>query len=111
MRDDFGDNIFYGHGLTELLGRAAALKDGAVIFACNVSDPERYGVVRLDRNGNPVEVTTPDGMIRTVAVPRGESHVRFSYVPPGFTSACLMTVGAALLIGALFAVERSNRCC
>ena len=51
-----GDNIFYGHGLTEVLGRAAALRDGAVVFAYNVVNPERYGVVRLDRDGNPLEV-------------------------------------------------------
>lgn len=43
-----GDNIFYGHGLTEELRNAAALKEGAVIFAYQVTDPERYGVVAFD---------------------------------------------------------------
>ena len=43
-----GDNIFYGHGLTELLANASAKKDGATVFAYHVSDPERYGVVEFD---------------------------------------------------------------
>lgn len=44
-----GDNIFFGSGLQDLLRRAAALKEGAVIFAHPVSDPERYGVVEFDK--------------------------------------------------------------
>lgn len=43
-----GDNIFFGHGLTELLARAAARASGATVFAYHVSDPERYGVVGFD---------------------------------------------------------------
>lgn len=46
-----GDNIFYGHGLTEQLLAAAALKEGAEIFAYQVTDPERYGVVEFDDKG------------------------------------------------------------
>lgn len=46
-----GDNIFYGHGLTDELRNAAALKEGAVIFAYQVTDPERYGVVAFDNKG------------------------------------------------------------
>ena len=53
VRDDgvslvLGDNIFYGHGLPELLQRAAAQKSGATLFAYRVRDPQAYGVVELD---------------------------------------------------------------
>lgn len=46
-----GDNIFFGHGLTELLGEAAGLREGARIFAYRVDDPSAYGVVSLDAAG------------------------------------------------------------
>jgi glucose-1-phosphate thymidylyltransferase len=43
-----GDNIFYGHGLPDLLQSATARTSGASVFAYHVSDPERYGVVSFD---------------------------------------------------------------
>jgi glucose-1-phosphate thymidylyltransferase len=43
-----GDNIFYGHGLPECLRSAAARPDGATVFAYQVRDPQRYGVVEFD---------------------------------------------------------------
>jgi glucose-1-phosphate thymidylyltransferase len=46
-----GDNIFYGHGLPELLAAAVAREHGATIFGYVVTDPERYGVVELDERG------------------------------------------------------------
>ena len=46
-----GDNIFFGHGLTEKLVSAAAIEQGAEIFAYQVTDPERYGVVAFDDAG------------------------------------------------------------
>ena len=46
-----GDNIFYGHGLPEMLAKAAARKSGATIFGYVVNSPEQYGVVELDGNG------------------------------------------------------------
>jgi glucose-1-phosphate thymidylyltransferase len=46
-----GDNIFFGHGLTDVLQNAARRPSGATVFAYPVSDPERYGVVELDRTG------------------------------------------------------------
>ncbi len=46
-----GDNIFYGHGLVELLQTAAGRQSGATVFGYQVSDPERYGVVTFDSDG------------------------------------------------------------
>lgn len=46
-----GDNIFFGHGLTDLLASAASQDDGATVFGYRVSDPERYGVVGFDGDG------------------------------------------------------------
>jgi glucose-1-phosphate thymidylyltransferase len=46
-----GDNIFYGHGLSEQVQRSAARTSGATVFGYYVKDPERYGVVELDANG------------------------------------------------------------
>ena len=44
-----GDNIFFGHGMSQLFLDAAKLKKGAIVFAYRVDDPERYGVVEFDR--------------------------------------------------------------
>jgi glucose-1-phosphate thymidylyltransferase len=46
-----GDNIFYGHGLGELLQRANERTEGATVFGYHVADPERYGVVSFDDHG------------------------------------------------------------
>ena len=46
-----GDNIFYGHGLTELLQRANTREAGATVFGYWVRDPERYGVAEFDASG------------------------------------------------------------
>lgn len=51
-----GDNVFYGHGLTEELARASARPSGATVFAYRVSDPERYGVIELSDDGKPVAI-------------------------------------------------------
>ncbi len=49
-----GDNIFYGHNLSELLQRSARHASGATVFGYYVSDPERYGVAKFDSDGNVV---------------------------------------------------------
>ncbi|MCT2557807.1 glucose-1-phosphate thymidylyltransferase RfbA [Tsuneonella sp. YG55] len=46
-----GDNLFYGHGLTDLLARAAARSEGATVFGYHVEDPTAYGVVSFDADG------------------------------------------------------------
>lgn len=46
-----GDNIFYGHGLTDLLARASAREAGATVFGYHVQNPEAYGVVSFDAHG------------------------------------------------------------
>jgi glucose-1-phosphate thymidylyltransferase len=51
-----GDNIFYGHGLTDALQRAAARTEGATVFAYRVLDPERYGVVEITDDGRAVSI-------------------------------------------------------
>jgi len=51
-----GDNIFYGHGLAEVLRVSAETTDGATIFAYPVRDPERYGVVEFDADGKAINI-------------------------------------------------------
>jgi len=51
-----GDNIFYGHSLTDILKRAVQLKEGGLIFGYLVKDPKRYGVVEFDENGNVIGI-------------------------------------------------------
>lgn len=51
-----GDNIFYGHDLASMLRRAAKKEDGATVFAYPVNDPERYGVVEFDDDGNAISL-------------------------------------------------------
>jgi glucose-1-phosphate thymidylyltransferase len=51
-----GDNIFYGHGLVDLVRRAAARDTGATVFGYYVRDPERYGVVELDAHSKALSI-------------------------------------------------------
>ena len=51
-----GDNIFYGHGLSEKLRRAASREKGATVFGYQVHDPERYGVVAFDEDGRATSI-------------------------------------------------------
>lgn len=51
-----GDNIFYGHGLPEMLKEAASKQKGATIFGYRVSDPQRYGVVEFDSRGKVLSI-------------------------------------------------------
>jgi glucose-1-phosphate thymidylyltransferase len=51
-----GDNIFYGHGLTDLLIKASQREQGATVFGYYVNDPERFGVVEFDDAGKAVSI-------------------------------------------------------
>ncbi|WP_342078252.1 glucose-1-phosphate thymidylyltransferase RfbA [Yoonia sp. SS1-5] len=51
-----GDNIFFGHGLPELLQAADARPSGGTVFGYHVSDPERYGVVGMDKDGRVTQI-------------------------------------------------------
>ncbi len=66
-----GDNIFYGHGLTELLQQAAARDEGATVFGYHVRDPERYGVAELDARG------------RVLSIEEKPAHPKSPYAVPG----------------------------
>jgi glucose-1-phosphate thymidylyltransferase len=66
-----GDNIFYGHGLSDLLQGAAAREEGATVFGYYVRDPERYGVVEFDGAG------------KAVSIEEKPAHPRSSYAVTG----------------------------
>src|SRR5262249_6728329 len=51
-----GDNIFYGHGLPELLSKAVSRTVGATIFGYVVDTPQQYGVVELDKSGRALSI-------------------------------------------------------
>ena len=51
-----GDNIFYGQGVSRWLQQVSTRTQGATIFAYQVRDPQRYGVVELDAQGRPISI-------------------------------------------------------
>jgi len=66
-----GDNIFFGHGLAGKLKACANLREGALVFAYPVHDPERYGVVEFDADG------------RAISIEEKPKAPRSNYVVPG----------------------------
>ncbi len=66
-----GDNIFFGHGMSEQVHHAAEIKDGAVIFAYPVRDPQRYGVVEFDTKG------------RAISLEEKPEHPKSNFAVPG----------------------------
>jgi glucose-1-phosphate thymidylyltransferase len=60
-----GDNLFFGHGLSDQLQSVAGQEDGATIFAYHVKDPERYGVVEFDDSGNAQSIEEKPGNPRS----------------------------------------------
>ena len=51
-----GDNVFYGHGLSDLLAPGQIQTEGATIFAYHVNDPQRYGIVEFDQSGRALSI-------------------------------------------------------
>jgi glucose-1-phosphate thymidylyltransferase len=51
-----GDNIFFGHGLSDILKDAVAEKEGATVFGYYVKDPQRYGVIEFDKNNHVISI-------------------------------------------------------
>ncbi|TAE56874.1 MAG: glucose-1-phosphate thymidylyltransferase [Nostocales cyanobacterium] len=51
-----GDNIFYGHGFTDILTRAAELQNGGLVFGYKVTNPESYGVIEFDSTGKAISI-------------------------------------------------------
>lgn len=51
-----GDNIFYGHGLTDILSRAAKLQHGGLVFGYKVTEPENYGVIEFNPDGKAISI-------------------------------------------------------
>ncbi|MDI6702683.1 glucose-1-phosphate thymidylyltransferase RfbA [Methanothermobacter wolfeii] len=66
-----GDNVFYGHRFSEILRRAASLRDGAVIFGYYVKDPRPFGVVEFDSEG------------RVISLEEKPEKPKSNYVVPG----------------------------
>lgn len=66
-----GDNIFYGQGFRKILANASARGTGATVFGYHVTDPERYGVVEFDPDGN------------VISIEEKPKHPKSSYAVPG----------------------------
>ncbi len=81
-----GDNIFYGHGLPELLASAGAQTTGGTVFGYQVADPERYGVVAFGADGRAVSI------IEKPEVPLSDFAVTGLYFLDGTAPARAMTV-------------------
>jgi glucose-1-phosphate thymidylyltransferase len=72
-----GDNIFFGHGLPEILARANAQDFGGTVFGYHVADPERYGVAMFDADGRVTE------LVEKPAVPRSNFAITGLYFLDG----------------------------
>lgn len=74
-----GDNIFFGHGLPEMLAAADQRAKGGTVFGYHVADPERYGVVGFDQDGNVTEIVEKPSTPHPTSRSRGSTS---STAPP-----------------------------
>ena len=78
-----GDNILYGQGMAALLQECASLSEGAIIFGYKVNDPQRYGIIEFDSQGN------------VVSLEEKPKHPKSSFAIPGIYFYDSQVVGIA----------------
>jgi glucose-1-phosphate thymidylyltransferase len=111
-----GDNIFFGHGLPELMARADAKERGGTVFGYRVADPERYGVVEFDADGRATgivekpEVPPSNFAVTGLYFLDGEAPARAKRVEPSARGELeITTLLEMYLAEGLLSVERMGR--
>jgi glucose-1-phosphate thymidylyltransferase len=111
-----GDNIFFGHGLPEMLARADAKEAGGTVFGYRVADPERYGVVDFDADGRAKaiiekpEVPPSNFAVTGLYFLDGEAPARARQVTPSARGELeITTLLEMYLAEGLLSVERMGR--
>ncbi len=96
-----GDNLFYGHGLPEMLIRAAQLRQGALVFGYRVAEPQHYGVVEFNSNGT------------VIGLEEKPIHPKSHYAIPGiyFYDAQVVEIAAQLKPSARGELEITDLSC
>src|SRR6478609_9319552 len=111
-----GDNLFFGAGMSELLGRAGAREAGATIFAYHVENPRAYGVVSLDAEGRPTRIVEkpkePDSSWAVTGLYFYDNQVldiAAEFAPSARGELEITSVNAAYLERGQLSVERMGR--
>ena len=111
-----GDNIFFGHGLPQMLAAADARETGGTVFGYHVADPERYGVVRFDADGTvreiveKPEVPPSNYAITGLYLLDGSASERARAVKPSARGELeIVTLLESYLADGLLAVEKMGR--
>ncbi|MCL4120958.1 UNVERIFIED_CONTAM: hypothetical protein GTU68_066998 [Idotea baltica] len=111
-----GDNIFFGHGLPEILAQADAKATGGTVFGYRVADPERYGVVDFDKEGRAIsiiekpEVPPSNFAVTGLYFLDGDAPARASQVKPSPRGELEITTLLEMYLNeGLLSVERMGR--